>query len=771
MPIIETCTGCSACANICPVNAIKLSENDIGYYHAVIDQDKCIHCGKCTKICPEMHTRPKENKNPQVYACQANDEIRYVSSSGGVFSLLAEEILKNNGYIVGVEFDKNWRVQHTIINNINDLDKLRRSKYVQSYIREDLYKEIETILKNGNYVLFTGCPCQVAGLKSYLNKEYEKLILVDLLCAHSASPKAYQKFLNDTFPKEKIKSINFRSKIKGWDAHTVVITDKHPKEEITHSFMRAFVPHLLMNRCCSNCKYTNASREGDLTLGDYWKIGARAPHLDDRKGTSCVLVNTKKGEDLFSKIKSKFKLVEKRTLKDAKKSNWVLSKPFSPHPNITWFNKNLEIKNFDDNTNDCLSKKYNVAVMGWFWVPNRGAILTNYALNEAIKELGYNVKTINYMEPHLQKICYKNSIAEKFAKKYLSLTNKITTRNGLVNLNKRFDTFIVGSDQLWRWLFKKHPLGHLFLNFVDFDKKIISYATSFGTEKYDGPKYAKQLRQFYLKRFDAISVRETSALSVLKNDFGIDGTQVLDPVFLIDKSKYEKIAQDSKQKDTNYIAYYFIFSNKRKENVVKLAEQHYKTRSIDIKQDLPVEDWLYYIKNCNILITDSFHGTCFATIFNKKFIAINIIDEKPVRFETILNITNMQDRFLYKPEEIENKKYLFDDIDWKVANINLEKEIIRSKNWLKDVLEMQPQKQYSKTEEVIDSLINSIECEIDEYNKNLDIMSNKNKIYIKYYTAKILYNFTFGKLKTYCKNIKYKYRPMIRTIKHIKNSI
>lgn len=270
---LNSCTGCCACANSCPVEAIKLVENNIGYYNPVIDEEKCINCGKCDAVCPELNTIKGNCSGQKVYACQAEDDIRYISSSGGAFTLIAEEILAKGGYVAGAAFDENWNVNHIIIDNIADLDKLRRSKYVQSYIRADFYKDIKQLLKNNKYVLFSGCPCQAAGLKSYLGKNYEKLIIVDLLCAHSASPKAYRKFLTDSFPGEEIQNINFRSKIKGWDSHTVVVTDKHPKEEITHNFMKAFVPHLLMNECCKSCKYTTTSRQGDITIGDYWGIG------------------------------------------------------------------------------------------------------------------------------------------------------------------------------------------------------------------------------------------------------------------------------------------------------------------------------------------------------------------------------------------------------------------------------------------------------------------------------------------------------------------
>ncbi len=768
---IQECCGCSACANICPTGAIKMTENEIGYYTPTISDDKCINCGKCIKVCPEINNILGNNKTPKVYACQSNDELRFVSSSGGMFTPIAEYVLSLGGFVVGVEFDKNWKVQHTIINNINDLDKLRRSKYVQSYIKEDLYKEIENLLKNDKYVLFTGCPCQVAGLKSYLNKKYEKLILVDLLCAQCASPKVYRKFLQDCYPNEEIKSINFRSKIAGWDANTVIKTNKHIDDEITYNFMKPYANHLLMNETCKHCKYTTTSRQGDLTIGDFWGIGKRYPELDDRKGTSCLLVNTEKGNTIFNKIKRNLKLCKELPLREAIISNWILQGSFPAHPNINMLNKKLETKNFVENVNDCLNKNYNIGIMGWFWVPNRGAILTNYALNEFLKDQGYNVKTINFIPSNGRTNTYNNSIAEDFANKYLTLTKKITNYNELKSLNKYFGTFIVGSDQLWRWAFRKYPLGHLFLNFANLNKKILSYSTSFGTEKYDGPEEARILRRLYLKRFDAISVREFDGVKILEEDFKLKGIQTIDPVFLVDKSKYEQLIKNSDKTDSNYIAYYFILPTEEKMNIVKMAEQKFGIKAIDIKGDLVVEDWLYYIKNCRILITDSFHGSCFATIFNKTFIPINVAEEKPTRFETLFKITNMMDRLLLHPNDIKDKEYLFDDINWTEANRNLEREINRSQKWLLEQIEYPQKDKLTEDEKIIELLLDRTNNININYNKNLGIVLNRKKIYFKYYLAKLCFNLTWGNLRNKYKQQKYHYKPMIRILREIKKTV
>lgn len=707
---LARCTGCAACANACPHRAIRMQENAIGYYHPVINAEKCVECGLCEKICPEITKGTFGNNAQKCFAVQAKDDLRYISSSGGAFSLIVEECFRRyegkDIYIAGAAFDDAWNIHHILINDLHDLDKLRRSKYVQSFISEDFYRNIRELLQKGAFVVFSGVPCQAAGLKSFLQKDYENLLIIDLLCAQICSPKIYRKFLEDNYSEETITSINFRSKIRGWDAHTVITTREHPEEVITPRFMQAYVSHLTMNEPCKKCQHHSLYRQGDISIGDFWGIGMRIPRLDDRKGTSCILTNTAKGEDIVQSFKTWCKLYEELPMGEALKSNWILQGDFPPHKDITLFHKNIDRFGYNKCLEQSLQHKWDVAVMGWFWVPNRGAILTNYALNEAINSLGYNCRTIDFIPGPGRKDEYIGHISEQFAKNYLRLTKRVNDYAELVSLNAEFGTFVVGSDQLWRYEFRKWPRGHLFLNFVNSKNKKLSYATSFGVVPYDGTDTWRRLNALWLSRFDAISVRETDAVNILKKDFNIEGVQVLDPVFLLDKSDYEKIAMNSLKKDgDDVVAYYFLIQTDAKIHIVRSAEAHYNTIAIDIKKDLPIEDWLYYIKNCRILITDSFHGSCFAAIFNKNFITTNIVNETPSRFISLFSITGMMDHFLFDASEFDRKRdKLFQDIDWTEANANLQKEIRRSRDWLRDALE-KPRRAPSNNVELLNSIL------------------------------------------------------------------
>lgn len=205
MPITictKECSGCGACFSICPKNVITLIPNVEGFLFPVVDSEKCINCNLCAKVCPVNNIDTSNSKTPEAFAVQANDEIRLKSSSGGVFTVLASYIFKQGGYVCGAAFDDSGKICHQVIYQENDLRLLQGSKYVQSAIG-NTYKEVKNLLCSGKLVLFTGTPCQVAGLKSFLGKNYDNLITADLICHGVPSPKVFQKYIAELVPQMK----------------------------------------------------------------------------------------------------------------------------------------------------------------------------------------------------------------------------------------------------------------------------------------------------------------------------------------------------------------------------------------------------------------------------------------------------------------------------------------------------------------------------------------------------------------------------------------
>lgn len=303
------CAGCGACVSACPVDALRLTPDEDGYYRACVDYDKCINCGKCVKVCPALKLPEKTNrKEPKCYEFVAADsQVLKNSSSGGIFPLLAHEAFRRKGSVVGAAWQEDFSVAHIMIDSEQDLPKLQKSKYLQSYMGSTFH-EVKVKLDEGTFVLFSGCPCQAAGLKSYLGKEYENLLIVDILCSHSPSTNFFKKYLQDAFPSG-ITAYEFRHKSQryGWDCVTVKVEKTDGENDIRHGnreddYQRVFHNHVMCAPHCEGCKYQNAPRFGDITIGDFWGIGGKDPSIDTKKGVSLVLSNNQKGDQFLSAI-------------------------------------------------------------------------------------------------------------------------------------------------------------------------------------------------------------------------------------------------------------------------------------------------------------------------------------------------------------------------------------------------------------------------------------------------------------------------------------
>ena len=303
------CTGCSACLATCPVEAISLKPDEWGFYRSSVDTEKCINCGKCVQVCPALKLPSNGNsKSPDCYEfISSDDDILRHSSSGGVFTTMAKAILEKGGIVVGAAWKDDFTVEHTFVAREEELSKLQKSKYLQSYMG-DTFKRVKDLLDAGIQVLFTGTPCQVTGLKAFLGKDYDNLLSVDIFCSNAPSAGFFKKYLEDSFP-QGLSSYEFRFKKPewNWDCVTIRAKDKEQKEELRQGgaqddFQRAFHNHTMCARHCESCRFQAVPRSGDLTMGDFWGIGKRDPALDTRKGVSLVLVNNEKGRRFLDSV-------------------------------------------------------------------------------------------------------------------------------------------------------------------------------------------------------------------------------------------------------------------------------------------------------------------------------------------------------------------------------------------------------------------------------------------------------------------------------------
>ncbi|MBE7029088.1 MAG: 4Fe-4S dicluster domain-containing protein [Ruminococcaceae bacterium] len=343
------CCGCSACSNICPKNAIKMVPDSEGFLYPEIDIKNCIDCGLCEKICPVNINRP-EGEYKTYGAFNLNTDERLKSSSGGIFALLAKKVLEDKGIVFGASFDENLNLSHNFTDNEYDLEKLMGSKYLQSNT-EKSYKEVENKLKDGIKVLYSGTPCQIAGIKSYLKKEYDNLYLVDIICHGAPSPlafKEYIKYLEKKY-KSKVKSYNFRAKPNGWRSYQNLITFDNEKkiyENINENlFMRAFLKNVILRPSCHSCAFKTVPKDSDITLGDFWGISKASDYKDDDKGLSLIVVNTQKGNNLLQSIKENVYLFETDN-NSSLKFNSSAVKSSVAHPKRDEFLKDLTSDNF-----------------------------------------------------------------------------------------------------------------------------------------------------------------------------------------------------------------------------------------------------------------------------------------------------------------------------------------------------------------------------------------------------------------------------------------
>lgn len=310
------CTGCNACYDICPKNAISLDTDIEGFWYPVVDKDKCIDCGLCDKTCPVIHIKDLKKNDFEVPICFAaihkNIEVRFGSTTGGLFSALAEQMYKEGGYVGGAIYDENFEVKHFISNNPEDLLRLRQSKYSQSHT-EGIFQEVKRLLLAGEKVLICGTPCQMAALRRFLKKDYENLIIIDFICKSITSPKFYTKYLNYWERKNGSKLIGFKFKDKelGWRKLVKRFDFKNGKTLYSRAqdndlYSSAYHHNIVSRPSCYDCQFKGFPRIADITIADFWGCEkfAKYKNLDDDAGTSAVMCNSQKGLLYFKKLKN-----------------------------------------------------------------------------------------------------------------------------------------------------------------------------------------------------------------------------------------------------------------------------------------------------------------------------------------------------------------------------------------------------------------------------------------------------------------------------------
>lgn len=305
----DKCVGCSACFHNCPIQCISFNKNEEGFYYPIVDNIKCINCENCLESCPVITERTESPNN--YIAARAKDNVLVSSStSGAIFPLLASFILNNEGLVFGAAYSDDLLVEHIGITTYSQIKQLQNSKYIQSNLKH-IYNEIKEKLSQGKMVLFSGTPCQVQGLYTYLQDKPDRLFTIDIVCHGVPSEFAYKEYL--TWLEEKynsqVISINFRSKCSGWRNYSIVVTFANGYQYRSYHwddpYIRAFIKGLDLRESCYSCSFRGKFYSADLTLGDLWGADTICPEWNDDRGISLIITHSEKGNKLLNNIQNK----------------------------------------------------------------------------------------------------------------------------------------------------------------------------------------------------------------------------------------------------------------------------------------------------------------------------------------------------------------------------------------------------------------------------------------------------------------------------------
>lgn len=723
---------------VCKKHAIALEPDPQQYYGsvAVIEEDLCVSCGRCSRVCPVLNDRPPSNtETPECYAVYADKDTIRKSASGGAFSLLAAAFLKEGGCVAGAAYGEDFHVRQELIEKEQDLDRLRRSKYVQSDM-SGIYRAVAGKLRD-HKVLFVGTPCQVAGIRSVFGS-HENLYCVDLYCGHTPPAPVFEYYLDEKFGRENIQEYAFRTKQDGWVSDISTVTRKDGTQEKLRAwddlYQALYHPRISMRMVCENCRFATRPRQGDLTIADFWWIEETHPEYRNELGTSAVLVNNERGRRLFQIIRKGAELCAQTELSAMDKNR---PPKVSADERRDRFYELFRKKNFLTAADMALRRKYDIVLWGNWSERNYGSELTYYALYKVLTGLGYEVLMVErpkdaVWRPNDGPVLFRKNPYPAYA---LWVPE---TRMEMPRLNDMSDIFMVGSDQIWH-----HDLYDSFgrvcyLDFVYNTKKKIAYASSFGRDYWTGNQVDREIAKLQLQDFDAISVREKSGVGICRELFGTEAEAVLDPVFLCDTGVLRELGDSSKAgcQEEKYMAVYVLDESPQKETLLDIAQKElgYRIQVItdafiaqkeaywdrSVIRSASVEDWIANFSRAEYVITDSFHGMCLAILFHKPFIAISNYSRGANRFAELLEelsltqrlISDMSDTGRFR--ELLNKPVDYEQVDAALDNLRT-----RSMQWLKNALEAEKVLRYSRAD-AVDIRFAALEQKLAEEKKLID---------------------------------------------------
>ena len=628
-PEKDKCCGCTACASICNKKAITLSPDEEGFLYPVVDEAKCVKCGLCEKICPFGDSYSYEPDKSAAFYASYDVFKRSGSSSGGLFYTLAEYVIsEKHGWVFGAAFDDNLKLRHIGVNTIEGITPLRGSKYVQSDINAT-YERVKTLLGNGQYVLYVGTPCQIAGLRAYLRKKYENLVLVDVVCHGVPSQSifdAHKEYLEKKY-RSKVKRYQFRDNEK-WGGCEIV--DFENNEQVINAsynlspYLFSFMQGLTCRESCYECPFAKMPRQGDITLGDFWGVKTFFPKIDTSKGVSLVIVNTTTGQTVWNEIKKSVVCLESNYVDASKENQNLVEKTKRPerrtgvydrikaegyekiarkefrHPNYNriWIRNEIRqsvlfsrlhnlvrwILGKEQEENELKSSL--ITIHTGF---NFGSVLQTIATVKILSDIGIKTTVVNYIQPvytyqeflkgiftsvkefvlkvyKLPDLIINNHVYGSYLKKYCNVSAPIYRSDSFLKRCPVGDYYITGSDQVWNTYYNGIDMHYFFSGITGVK---FSLSASIGKEKAD--EETKKMLLNGLKDYIAISVREETAVDIL-SELEYDSTWLIDPTFMLNKEDWA-LYETRKNIKKKYILLYLPYNIKDKDIIYKTARQ------------------------------------------------------------------------------------------------------------------------------------------------------------------------------------------------------
>ncbi len=572
--------------------------------------------------------------NKLYYASQCKDKSTLEKSgSGGMFFTLSKEIFDMGGVVYGASFINDFKdVEIVRCDNIANLDKLLGSKYLMSSAKNS-FSQVKEDLENGVLVLYSGLPCQIHTLKNYLKKDYENLICVETICHGTLPSNIWKDYLETISDNKKVISLNMRDKRNGWYDYGMAIKFEDGTEFFenhkNNKYMNTFLCDKYLNKSCYDCKFKNDFSKADLSIGDFWGLVTTKLPLDKKVGTNLVVINTERGKELFDKI-----------------SNYIVSYPVTKEVAST-YNAGLSNKiNIEPIPyNKGIFKEHNkVGILTLNFNDNIGGVLQSYALQQFLGKNYYDATTIQSHE-YWHKLSFVKKLKCKSVQDFSKLKNE-------------FDSYIVGSDQVWRrefisgkWAESWKSWEPLFLKFTKgWNVNRVAYSASYGNDKFDFDNVINDVKTC-LNNFDAISMREIDATKYIGELTSKEVVTTCDPTMLLDKEDYIKVCKEIPSKE-NGLHSYILDSSDTKTKIENNILSKLNIKKIDRKPH-SVEEWLASYRDCKCVLTDSYHGVVFSIIFNKPFICIYNKGRGGSRFNTLIELFGIKDRVVTSEQEID----------------------------------------------------------------------------------------------------------------------